>query len=193
MEPHSGISAFIERDGREFASSLRRQGIQTREGDGSAQTLNLSAPQFWTSQPAELLGNRGLLFKPLCVLVALSHVRLAAKPWTVAHQAPLSLQVSWQEDWRGLPFPFLGYLPGPGIDPGSPALQADSSPSEPPEKPLSYLVCGILLQQLELRPLHVPTIVQLPSHVRLFATPWTVARQASILHYFLGFAQTHVP
>ena len=79
-----------------------------------------------------------------------------------------------------MPFPFPGYLPDPGIDPGSPALQADSSPSEPPGKPLSYLVCGILLQQLELRPLHVPTIVQLLSHIRLFATPWTVARQASL-------------
>ena len=116
----------------------------------------------------------------MCVLVALSHVRLAVNPWTVAQQAILSMQFSWQENWRGLPFPFPGYLPDPGIDPGSPALQADSSPSEPPGKPLSHLVCGILLQQLELRPLHVPTIVQLLSHVRLFATLWTVVRQASL-------------
>ena len=100
--------------------------------------------------------------------------------WTAAHRAPLSMELSRQEYWSGLPFPSPGDLPDPGIDPGSPALQADSSPSEPPGKPLSHLVCGILLQQLELRPLHVPTIVQLLSHVRLLATLWTVARQASL-------------
>ena len=54
-------------------------------------------------------------------------------PWTIAHQAPLSVKFSRQEYWR-LPFPSPGYLPDPGIKPGSPALQADSSPSEPPSK-----------------------------------------------------------
>ena len=46
-------------------------------------------------------------------------------PWTVAHQAPLSVELSRQEYWSGLPFPTLGYLPNPGIEPvslGSPAL-----------------------------------------------------------------------
>ena len=37
-----------------------------------------------------------------------------------------------QDYWSGLPFPFLGDLPDPGIEPGSPALQADALPSEPP-------------------------------------------------------------
>ena len=37
-----------------------------------------------------------------------------------------------QDYWSGLPFPFLGDLPDPGIEPGSPTLQADSLPSEPP-------------------------------------------------------------
>ena len=46
-------------------------------------------------------------------------------PWTVAHQAPLSMEFSRQEYWSGLPFPFPGDLPDPGIEPGSPALQAD--------------------------------------------------------------------
>ena len=41
-----------------------------------------------------------------------------------------------QEYWSGLPFPFPGDLPDSGIEPGSPTLQADSSPSEPPGKPL---------------------------------------------------------
>ena len=42
-----------------------------------------------------------------------------------------------QEYWNGLPFPSLGHLPDPGIEPGSHALQADSLPSEPPGKPVS--------------------------------------------------------
>ena len=51
-------------------------------------------------------------------------------PWTVAHQATLSMEFSRQEYWSGLPFPTLGDLPNPGIEPGSPALQADALPSE---------------------------------------------------------------
>ena len=52
-------------------------------------------------------------------------------PWTVAHQAPQSMEFSRQEYWSGLPFPSPGDLPDPGIKPGSPALQADALPSEP--------------------------------------------------------------
>ena len=43
-----------------------------------------------------------------------------------------------QESWSELPFPFPGYLSDPGIEPGSPALQADSSPSELPGKAPGY-------------------------------------------------------
>ena len=53
-------------------------------------------------------------------------------PWTVAYQAPPSMGFSRQECWSGLPFPSPGDLPNPGIEPGSPALQADALPSEPP-------------------------------------------------------------
>ena len=49
-----------------------------------------------------------------------------ATPWTVAHQAPLSMGFFRQEYWSGLPFPSPGALPDPGIRPGSPALSADS-------------------------------------------------------------------
>ena len=49
-----------------------------------------------------------------------------ATPWTVAHQAPLSMGFSRQEYWSGLPFPSPGDLLDPGIKPRSPALQADS-------------------------------------------------------------------
>ena len=58
-----------------------------------------------------------------------------ATSWTVAHQAPLPTEFSRQEYWSGLPFPSLGDLPDPGIEPGFPALQADSLLSEPLGKP----------------------------------------------------------
>ena len=66
-------------------------------------------------------------------LKSLSRVRLFATPWSVAYQAPLSMGFSRQEYWSGLPFPSPGDLPDPGIEPGSPALQADTLTSELPE------------------------------------------------------------
>ena len=60
---------------------------------------------------------RGLVTKSCLTLVT---------PWTVAHWASLSMGFSRQEYWRGLPFPSPGDLPNPGIEPTSPALQADS-------------------------------------------------------------------
>ena len=54
--------------------------------------------------------------------------------WTVADQAPPSMEFSRQEYWSGLPFPSPGDLPDPGIEPGSSTLQADALPSEPPGK-----------------------------------------------------------
>ena len=59
---------------------------------------------------------------------SLSHAQLFAVPWTVAHQVPLSLEFSHQEYWSGLPFPSPGDLPNPGIEPASPAWQADYLP-----------------------------------------------------------------
>ena len=52
---------------------------------------------------------------------------------------PLSMGFSRQEYWSGLPFPSPGDLPDPGMEPGSPALQADSLPSELPGKPTIIL------------------------------------------------------
>ena len=54
-----------------------------------------------------------------------------ATPWTVPYQAPPSLGFSRQKYWSGLPFPSPGDLPNPGIESGSPVLQADALPSEP--------------------------------------------------------------
>ena len=72
-------------------------------------------------------------FFPKCQL--LSHVQLFVTAWTVACQAPLSMGFRRQDYWSGLPFPSPEGLPNPGIEPGSPALHADSLPSEPPGKP----------------------------------------------------------
>ena len=73
-----------------------------------------------------------ILIIACCYCWALSH----ATCWTVANQAPLSMEFPRQKHWSGLPFPSPGDLPDPGIEPGSPTLQADALPSEPPGKPV---------------------------------------------------------
>ena len=71
-----------------------------------------------------------------CVVCSsLSHVRLFLTPWTVAHQAPLFMGFLRQEYWSGLPCPPPEDLLYSGIKPWSPALQANSLPSELPGKP----------------------------------------------------------
>ena len=69
----------------------------------------------------------GALVAKLCLTLA--------TPGTVAGQAPLSLGFPRHEYWIGLPFPSPGNLPNPGIEPGSPALQAVSELTEPPGNP----------------------------------------------------------
>ena len=64
-----------------------------------------------------------------------------ATPWTVALQSPLSMGLSPQEYWSGLPFPPLGDLPNPGIkseSPEAPALAGRFLISEPPWRPWIY-------------------------------------------------------
>ena len=70
---------------------------------------------------------------------SLSCVRLFGTPWTVAYQAPPSMEFSKQEYWNGLPFPSPGDLPNPGIKPPSLSLlywQAGSLPLVPSGKPI---------------------------------------------------------
>ena len=66
----------------------------------------------------------------------------ASAIYIIAPQAPLSMGFSRQEHWSGLPCPPPGDLPNPGMKPGSPALQTDSLPLEPPEKPLDNGDCS---------------------------------------------------
>ena len=121
----------------------------------------------------------------------LSRVRLFVTPWTVAYQAPPSMGFSRRECWSGLPFPSPGDLPDSGVEPGSPTLQADTLPSEPPGKPQPYTTgvhftiwyCIILGWpnhsfgfSHKLLPNTLLACLVL-NHVWLFATPWTVAGQ----------------
>jgi len=62
----------------------------------------------------------------VCVCWSFSRVRLFETPQNIAHQTSLSMEFYRQEDWSGLPFPSPEELPNPGIQPWSPALQADS-------------------------------------------------------------------
>ena len=70
-----------------------------------------------------------MVLSTFIVLVSQSYTTLWT-PWIVAHQASLSMGFSRREYWSGLPFPPPGDLPDPGIECGSPALEADSLPME---------------------------------------------------------------
>ena len=77
----------------------------------------------------------------------LSRVRLSVTPWTVAHQAPLSMGFPRQEYWSGLPFPSPGDLHNPGIKPlylTSPALTGGSFTTST-KKRVNYMTSKILL------------------------------------------------
>ena len=80
-------------------------------------------------------------------MLSLSVVSDSATPWTVACQAPLSMEFSKPEHWSGLPCPPPGDLPDPGIKPRSPTLRADSLPAEPPGKPKNTGVGRLSLRQ----------------------------------------------
>ena len=73
--------------------------------------------------------------RPCCLsTLSLSHVQFFVTPWNVSPQAFLSMGFFRQGYWNGMPLPSPGALPNPGIEPGSPTLQAHSLTSEPPVK-----------------------------------------------------------
>ena len=84
---------------------------------------------------------------PVVCLVTQSCLTLWNPTDSSVHQAPLSMGLSRPEYWSGLPCPPPGDLPNPGIEPRSPALQADSLPSEPPGKPKNTGVGSLSLLQ----------------------------------------------
>ena len=81
-------------------------------------------PEFWILH---------LLF-PRVEYWSLSRFWFFGTPWTVACQAPMSMAFPRQEYWSAIAIPSSGHLSNPGIEPGSPTLQADSLLSEPPGK-----------------------------------------------------------
>ena len=91
-------------------------------------------PSPWISCIPDIYTSMCICILGVSEVKSLSCVWLLVTPWTIAYQAPPSMEFSRQEYWSGLPFPSPEDLPNPGIEPGSPALQADALPSEPPGK-----------------------------------------------------------
>ena len=83
---------------------------------------NLQGCYYFLVSLGLVIHAEGIVQSPSCV-------RPFVTPWTGAYQAPRSMEFSRQEYWSGLPCPSPGNLPNPGIEPGSPTLQADSLPS----------------------------------------------------------------
>ena len=101
--------------------------LPSREVTLPASETELLCDQLWAT-----CGDGGLITQLCPTLVT---------PWTVAHQALLSMGFPRQEYWSGLPFPSPRDLPNPGIELWSPALQADSLPLSNQEFP-SATECG---------------------------------------------------
>ena len=83
----------------------------------------------------------------VCVLSHFSYVQLFVTPWTVAHQAPLSMGFSRQTYQSGLPFPSPGHLPDPGIKTASPALAGGLFVTRAPRKPLIWYPLVLFTQE----------------------------------------------
>ena len=121
MATHSGVLAWripgMGEPGGLPSLGLHRVGHRLKRLSSSS----MYGCESWTIKKAEMK--------------LLSLLRLFAIPRAVFLQAPSSMEFSRQEYWSALPFPSPGNLPNPGIEPRSPALQADSLLSEPPGKP----------------------------------------------------------
>ena len=96
---------------------------------------NMDGPRDYRTKWSNWERERQLLHDITYLCVVVSCVWLFVTAWTVAHQAPLSLEFSRQECWSGLPLLSPGNFPKPWIKLRSPALLADSLPSDPPRKP----------------------------------------------------------
>ena len=92
-------------------------------------SMGFSRQEYWSRLPLTSPIKDTWSYK-LSVSVSCPVVPDSATPWTAAHQAPLSMRFSRQGYWNGLSFPSPEDLANPGIEPRSPALQADSSPTE---------------------------------------------------------------
>ena len=121
-----------------FIGSDRKQGNSRKKTSILASLTTLKPLTVWITINWKILKELGipdhLTFLLRSEVKSLSCVWLFAIPWTVVYQASLSMGFCRQEYWSGLPFPSLGDLPDPGIEPRSPALQADAFLSESAEE-----------------------------------------------------------
>ena len=111
-----------------------------------------------------------LRIRGVCVCQLPSHVRLFEIPWTVAYQTSLSIGLLRQEYWSGLPVPFPGDLPNPGIETRFPALQMDSLPSKPTREAI-YTAAPHSMQDLQF-----PDQESNPQKLKVFTTAREVPR-----------------
>ena len=107
--------------------------LESQRGSGLLMLRSVSSESLWLRPKYQSFES-----SRACVLSHFSHVQLFATPWTVAHQAPLSMEFSKQEYWSGLPCPPPRDLPDPGIKPVSPPcpVLAGGSFTAPPGKPV---------------------------------------------------------
>ena len=94
-------------------------------------TITSRNESLQVSHSTKFKNNVALFYSGAHVLSCFSPVQLFLTPWTVAHQAPLSVGLSRQGYQSGWPCPPPGDIPNPGIEPRPPILQADALPSEP--------------------------------------------------------------
>ena len=103
----------------------------------------------------------------LCCAQSLNHVRLSVTPWTVAHQAPVSMEFSMQEYWIKFAFPPPGDLPDAGIKPTSPALASGFFTTAPPWRPTARGIIHQFINILMLPGIHKLKILSRHSNWRL--------------------------
>ena len=104
-----------------------------------------SPPRDQTHAPALRVQSRS----PCCCLIAKSCLTLVT-PWTVAHQAPLSMGFPRQENWNGWPFPSPGDLSDPGIELLSPVLEGDILSTGQPENLFETICLAYVLEEEEI-------------------------------------------
>ena len=123
-----------EKKNEEKSGKIGRKDRKIRRSEQEVKYSPNQCSKLKTTTTKNNTSNNWRLVTTLKVKVKVKSCPTLCYPVTVAHQAPPPMGFSRQEYWSGLPFPSPGDLPDPGIEPRSPALQADALSSEPPGK-----------------------------------------------------------